>query len=104
MGKKRMLADVLWTAANEHLSTDSWYVHGKSLWSCNAVAKAVTGDDDAISKELPADVKQFLRECGCRVGVENYTFGTRSELHRQGVRYMWLLLAMHVAEDEGIEV
>ena len=23
---------------------------------------------------------------------------------RQGVRYMWLLLAMHVAEDEGITV
>ena len=26
------------------------------------------------------------------------------ETDLQGVRYMWLLLAMHVAEDEGIEI
>lgn len=104
MAKKVALADVLWEAANEHLSLDGWYRYGKSLWSCNAVAKAATGDPDAACRQLPKAVAAFLRSLGCRVGFENYTFGQRNESARQGARYMWLLLAMHVAEDEGIEI
>jgi hypothetical protein len=102
--RKVALADVLWTAANEHLSDDGWWKDGRSTWSCNAVAKAATRDRNAVSTDLPEPVEDFLRQCGCRTSKENYTFGKRNDTDRQGVRYMWLLLAMHVAEDEAIQI
>jgi hypothetical protein len=42
----------------------------------------------------------FLRSLGC----ETHTTEMNKHKDSQGVRYMWLLLAMHVAEDEGIEI
>lgn len=87
--KKVKLADVLWDAANKHLSPDSGY-------SCFAVW-------DAIGDWMDTDeVHDFLMELGCRTGTVMNEFPVGPL--RQGVRYMWLLLAMHVAEDENIEI
>lgn len=100
---KRMLADVLWEAANVHLLPIA-PSKGDQPWlsySCNAVSEAA-GDDNY---EARADAEVFLEELGVSPCRDDYTFGTRHPgSKRQGVRYMWLLLAMHVAEDEGIEV
>lgn len=90
--KKRMLADVLWDAANVWLSNtqNSMFEGGPQRYlTCNAVAK------EALS---------FMRELGCPTSSPD-AFSEFAQGHkRQGVRYMWLLLAMHVAEDEGIEI
>lgn len=103
MKKKVKLADVLWRAASELRPTidaatcclayraefgESWGVH-YARWETAALAsKAVA----------------FLRELGCAVGnTKAFDRYERGEA-RQGVRYMWLLIAMHVAEDEGIEI
>lgn len=92
---KRMLADVLWEAANESLS-----VHGRGRleFSCLAaleVAKAGYGGGKVL---------ELLTSLGCSCYDNRFTFGQPRGPKRQGVRYMWLLLAMHVAEDEGITV
>jgi hypothetical protein len=96
MSKKRMLADVLWEAANKHLSD------GRTYWgtsfSCHAALDAVDWEDSAAHA-----LRNFFRSLGCDPG-EAYTFCSPSGHARQSARYMWLLLAMHVAEDEGIEV
>jgi hypothetical protein len=99
--RKVKLADVLWDAANERLWSGegtSWLRHYQNTFSCCAVADAC---DSFVSEEV---VIQFLRRLGCPVRSENQTFGTRDVKARQGARYFWLLLAMHVAEDEGIEI
>jgi hypothetical protein len=47
---------------------------------------------------------EFLESLGCKTMSDKcFSFIPEGE-QRQGVRYMWLLLAMHVAEDEGITV
>jgi hypothetical protein len=99
MSKKRMLADVLWEAANENL----WCGVGPQLrdeYSCNALHHTVP--------DHHRNEPDFLDSLGCRwVAFENPAWEWLADADaetRQGVRYMWLLLAMHVAEDEGIEV
>lgn len=101
---KRMLADVLWEAANAHLSESSDYPCHMT-YSCCAVGAAL-GLDYVASwgdvEDHPA--MAFLRDLGCDTdsldGLHDFPGGEE----RQGVRYMWLLLAMHVAESEGITV
>jgi hypothetical protein len=93
MSKKRMLADVLWEAANVYLLPEQVWHPAKSYYTCDAALAA--SDSDAAT--------DFLQELGCPGGFwcfENFEEGEQ----RQGVRYMWLLLAMHVAEDEGLTV
>lgn len=98
--KKRMLADVLWKAANEYLQAGPFGVgDGKEPYSCPAVTRACK------STRMPDHVRAFLESLGCSTCRDDllnraWKFTEQS----QGVRYMWLLLAMHVAEDEGIEV
>ena len=100
---KRMLADVLWEAANSFLTPT--YAGGADYgdpFSCNAVAMAAT---DGEGCTLPPSIREFLGELGCSGAAAelSYISGVRSgTLRLQGIRYMWLLLAMHVAEDEGI--
>lgn len=90
---KRMMADVLWDAANEHLDCGEPYsLNGEH--SCCAAAAAA--DDWAPSE----DVIGFLRALGAP--RHGYSWIAFRPPQRQGVRYMWLLLAMHVAEDEGL--
>lgn len=84
------LADVLWTAANKHLGAV------ETKYSCFAVWDAC---DDNAAEEIATN---FLRSLGVETGtvMEWFPIGPV----RQGVRYMWLLLAMHVAADEGLTV
>jgi hypothetical protein len=93
------LADVLWDAANLQLSADDTD-EPLNRYSCNAV-KNICYLQDIRPYEGPV---QFLFELGCDPSEDEYTFGKRSGAARQGVRYMWLLLAMHVAADEKIMV
>jgi hypothetical protein len=96
--KKRMLADVLWGAANERLSSGDHDRTGHT-WSCHALYAAMYGDDWRFPEEADA----FVTSLGC-VPDESHFSEYRGGADRQGARYMWLLLAMHVAEDEGIEI
>lgn len=103
---KRMLADVFWMAANRHLSA-SGVSHGRgkywaSVFSCCAVADAAFALPDNLDAWAVAN--KFLRSLGCPTTSEIQTFGTKDPKERQQRRYMWLLLAMHAAEDEGIEI
>jgi hypothetical protein len=99
----RMLADVLWEAANNFLwdgfgLEPKAYEHERNQYSCDAVHQCF---------ELPRDrvaVKRHLAEMGCNTNTSSGFNSLTAGEQRQGVRYMWLLLAMHVAEDEGIEV
>ena len=91
---KRMLADLLWEAANERLCPNGSWNDGKQAYSCWAIETAAR-----TAKEIKA-ADQFVRSFGVNP-VVSY-FKDFPERERQGVRYMWLLLAMHVAEDEGI--
>lgn len=93
--KKIALADVLWKAANEHLSYPGTGGLSFSCWAAESAAYT--------SRVYHGDVVGFLEDLGCdshSAQFGNYQLGN----HRQGVRYMWLLLAMHVAQDEGIMV
>ncbi len=108
---KRLLADVLWEAANVRLSEDYdvndapkatccavfWAEHGVEWWSRHRGQQWKT----AAKK---SDGVQFLKGLGCPVGSSSAFERFEEGEERQGVRYMWLLLAMHVAEDEGIEI
>lgn len=100
MAKKKVkLADVLWDAANEHLRSDE-YDYGKIHYTCGAIRNAVGYTNEG-------KVFRFLELLGFPKGAHNlfdlFNAFPDGEL-RQGVRYMWLLLAMHVAEDEDITI
>jgi hypothetical protein len=108
MSKKRMLADVLWEAANCNL----WNGRGREPSSqraktcgesCCAAAFAEAGKWLWWSDAADRESVRFLRSLGCDTGSTGF-YGFERGQERQGARYMWLLLAMHVAEDEGIEL
>jgi hypothetical protein len=103
MSKKRMLADVLWEAANVYLSPIRLPLGIKGNrfeFSCHAFNRARYGHKielNAGSAFLDAlGLTFFHTECEAWQDFDDHAL--------QGVRYMWLLLAMHVAEDEGIEL
>lgn len=109
--KKRLLSEVLWEAANKWLTHDFQLV--LCMYSCNAALAAEFGkvpmrtnrDGDTRVYRGGSKTQKFLSELGCKLGGDDGQFIEFSEgERRQGVRYMWLLLAMHVAEDEGIEI
>jgi hypothetical protein len=100
---KRMLADVLWEAANVYLSPTllPLGIKGERFeFSCHAFNRALHGNKRNLNAE-----NTFLEGLGV-----NFFYSACEEWRDfhdqdlQGVRYMWLLLAMHVAEDEGIEI
>lgn len=101
------LADVFWKAANEHLSVGP-STPLLSQYTCVAVSAAIYSIDQRglVSLRLAAMKKaeDYMKALGCETGRMNYTFGTKHIAERQQRRYMWLLIAMHAAEDEGIEV
>jgi hypothetical protein len=104
--RKVALADVLWQAANEWLvSPLERHEPGKWLGSCCAVMTVLAptwylrgATLHEAAKSLPAF--WFLKDLGC----DTHTQAMQWQEDPQGVRYMWLLLAAHVAEDEGIEI
>lgn len=100
---KRALADVLWEAANQHLTEDLGRLE---TYSCNAAMKAdgsfrLDAAGNLLGRENSAACA-FLAQLGCDTHVAG--FKDFREVERQGIRYMWLLLAACVAEDEGIEI
>jgi hypothetical protein len=101
---KRMLADVLWDAANRRLAaTYDLSLRRVDVFSCNAVGIAL---EDGWGCCLTEDVREFLQSLGCSgsaVEIERIS-GLPCGPSLQGVRYMWLLLAACVAEDEGMTV
>jgi hypothetical protein len=111
MSEKRMLADVLWEAANKRLCATGGGMDGlartEMRFSCNSIFRALNLKPSPDSMDglfqLPLAVKNFLRCLGCDPYEDGYFQGLPPS-EQQGVRYMWLLLAMHVAEDEGITV
>ena len=66
MTEKRMLADVLWEAANEHLCVDGSCDDGKEKFSCYA-ALGATKESLAYAFDRCNDSEtiSFLRELGC---------------------------------------
>lgn len=99
MRTKRKLADVLWEAANVHLESGGPNdTYDQLLFSCDAVSAALECGN-GIER-----ARRFLARLGCPVtsmaAFSEFSHGPQ----RQGVRYVWLLLAAHVAEDEGITV
>lgn len=94
--KKRPLSEVLWEAANVHLSAEFHPNYFRQTrWSCLAANLAETGNSNLCGKAYWWLIDQ---------GADLNEINDAPEQDRQGVRYMWLLLAMHVAEDEGITV
>jgi hypothetical protein len=103
MNTKHTLADVLWEAANELLSSGDDAHHG-SNYSCDACRAAIFSR--GLSYEHVRAVGAFFEQLGLSSPLSNFdAFAdfAKGEV-RQGVRYMWLLLAMHVAQDEGLEI
>lgn len=101
---KRLLADVLWEAANKYLTpTFDLGVEGSDPFSCNAFGMAAASGKGC---NLPISAHEFLRSLGCTgSAIQIATIsGLPNGRRLQGVRYMWLLLAAKVAEEEGITV
>jgi hypothetical protein len=96
---KRMLADVLWEAANKHLWDGGKRRFGEEESCFAAKAAALPPGTWECGTDVPPI--PFLIELGCDYGGAPFE-GFECGRVRQGVRYMWLLLAMHVAEDEEI--
>lgn len=105
--KKVMLADVLWRAANEYLSEAlSHWDEGRWLseYSCCAVFECMDSGRSGLGWGGKDGAASFLQRLGCPIGSAAQRFRTSDLRERQQRRYMWLLLAMHVAEDEAIEI
>lgn len=103
----RMLADVLWEAANVHL----W--DGMSEY--DPAADRIPLDRPSPPRKYSCDALFSVTQCRERSAVEfveSFGVNIHSPMlddieegeERQAARYMWLLLAMHVAEDEGIQL
>lgn len=96
---KRMLADVLREAADVHLATNR-FARGEEF-SCHAMYRALHGPRWRKRRGFNTVAQTFLWSLGCDLGADGFGGLVDDE---QGTRYMWLHLAAHVAEDEGIEV
>jgi hypothetical protein len=92
---KVALADVLWEAATKHLCNGEY--------SCIAVKNAYAQMTDTpynSSWDIPC--MTLIRALGC--DPRRSQLPDCSEEQHLVMRQLWLLLAMHVAEDEGIEI
>jgi hypothetical protein len=101
---KVALAEVLWRAANTFLLPDNEFEIGMDWYSCNAVAFALKRSNYVDIKRHP--VMQFLTALGCKPdsGLAFERQGLKWGRECQSARYIWLLLAMKVAEDEQIYI
>lgn len=99
--KKLLMADVLWNAANEYLWDGAQYEGNE--YSCTAIETEL--DWALLPFKRRAPIWQFIESLGCNTtSFSCFRHDFKSGEERQGVRYMWLLLAMHVAEDEGLTI
>ena len=111
MKTDRKISDVLWIAANKHLSeSDSTCFQSggfikKDRYSCCAVESASyeLSKSSWESEESPYNKTiEFLKELGVDAGglFEFSEFVSGEE--RQGARYLWLMFAYQVALSEGV--
>ena len=98
---KRLLADVLWQAANRHISVDGT-AHYPEEYSCHAAMCSEFGRNWRAMNYADSVVVKFLSTLGCDPNSAGFNNSYGRGI--QSMRYMWLLLAMHVAESEGIEI
>ena len=91
---KRPLADVLWEAANVHLADDQGQTM-EELFICFSIER--------VEGRFKGPARRWYEN---DFGVPYHYIQTipRGVKGHQGIRYMLLLLAMHVAEDEGVMV
>jgi len=93
---KVALADVLWDAANVHLWDGREGKYFKQFYSCRAIEKA---ENDFHYRQ-----SRLWYEHDFGVPCDYGDTLTGSFKENQAVRYMLLLIAMHVAEDEGVMI
>ncbi len=103
---KRALADVLWEAACNLNPVRQMF--GDNQFTCVEVARAelqLTADYLMQHPQVDASkAVEFMRELGCTRNAGDVWGDVARSTQVQGVRFMWLLLAACVAEDEGIEI
>lgn len=110
--KKVFIADILWSAANEYLNDYPGNHHLSdycgditSQYSCDAIDSAicVVAITSTECNFIGDGIKWFLESLGFpQIGSGFHVFNHVDTEERQGVRYMWLLLAMEVAQDENL--
>lgn len=93
-----LMADVLWDAANVQLDAVGGVgVVRRSLYSCCAAEDAAWVVDASWQHVIA-----LLASLGCDLDSSTAFQEFPAGPERQGVRYMWLLLAYHYALDEGL--
>jgi hypothetical protein len=114
--KQYTIADILHTAADKYLVSNSRYEadHLKERFSCCAVYYAIrdiTGNFYGFDSEILRDqVMKGLTNMGCKVGSHTLfeKYGDQPDVYEsithdvQGMRYMWLKWAALMAEEQGI--
>lgn len=99
-GCNMKISDVLWIAANEHLSeVDFSYLRSNSFgWNRNYSCSAVY----QVGEEFSSKTTAFLHELGVNInGFYEFDEFVPGE-ERQGARYLWLMFAYEVALSEGV--
>lgn len=116
---KVTIADILYAAADKHLTSDSgddWY---GEIYSCNAIkyaAQELTGEDHPYCVDAQALARypkyaalypyqhkalKFVKELGVKVGSSKLFDNVPYEV-QQGYRHSWLYTAAMIAEEEGL--
>lgn len=115
MTKRFRLADIIWEAANNELWDGSMGWPRREKYSCCAVLSVIekrmnwkgwgeSGYDWAALEKLnykKEKAQDFLKKLGCPI-TRVSRFYTSSDRVRQGRRYMWLLLAAQIAEEQDV--
>lgn len=111
--RERPMGDVLREAANVHLAAlTKWSTTRKPIHSCNAALRAEDTEkyDRAAKPQSGTSIRalrqnaatdKFLRSLGCN-SRESLFEEFKPGPERQGVRFMWLLLAACMADDLDI--
>ena len=113
---KTTIADILHTAADKYLVSDSRneasYI--KERFSCCAISRAIfdiTGNFFGVDSAILRDqVMKGLNNMGCQTGSHTLfvKHGDKPDMYEsinhdvQGMRYMWLKWAALMAEEQGI--
>lgn len=101
------LSDLLWKAANEHL----WDGKGapplsyREAFSCCAVFDAANDalpDGAARYGDDWWPARDFLADLGCPTASLSAFSDFANGPERQGARYLWLIFAAMIAEEEGL--
>lgn len=98
------ISEVLWEAANEHLS-ENW--ESGMEYSCSAISRAAYGPRTRMGGYADKErTMHFLFGLGLRRNAP-YSHNIFSRVaprgfERQAARYTWLMLAYTIAKEEGL--